>query len=311
MRPPCANMSLVMDAAPTRLVYRFATYEADPATGELRKGGVRLRLPEQPFRVLIMLLERPGELVTREEIRQKLWPADTFVDFDHGLNTVINRLRETLGDSASNPRFIETLARRGYRFLAPVEVAGTARVAVPAPPAAVPEPAPAPVAAPGTGNGALRALNGRVAAVLTKPEEVPPVPRRYVRILFLLIQIMYLCFYIAALARLGRIQDLLEDALTHWTWIVVVLVITAAVGIPIRLYLLAAASFDVRGLTHKFHRLFPFTFVLDELWALAPFLLLPQIGLGLALAASAALIYVPFSQRTVLLMGDAHSRSGK
>ncbi|HEU5334490.1 MAG TPA: winged helix-turn-helix domain-containing protein, partial [Terriglobales bacterium] len=113
-----------MDEAPARLVYRFATFEADPATGELRKAGVRLRLPEQPFRVLIMLLERPGELVTRDQIRQKLWPADTFVDFDHGLNTVINRLRETLGDSASNPRFIETLARRGYRFLAPVEAAG-------------------------------------------------------------------------------------------------------------------------------------------------------------------------------------------
>ncbi len=302
-------MGLAMDAAPTRLIYRFATCEADPATGELRKAGVRLRLPEQPFRVLIMLLERRGELVTREEIRQKLWPADTFVDFDHGLNTVINRLRETLGDSASNPRFIETLARRGYRFLAPVEAAGAAPPASPGPPAPAPEPAPAPVAAAGTGDGALRALNGRVAAVLTRPEEVPPVPRRYVRILFLLLQVMYLCFYIAALAHLGRIQDLLEDALTHWTWIVVALVVTAAVGIPIRLYLLAAVSFDVRGLTHKFHRLFPFTFVLDELWALAPFLLLPQIGLGLALAASAALIYVPFSQRTVLLMGDAHSRS--
>jgi cholera toxin transcriptional activator len=268
---------------------------------------VRLRLPEQPFRVLIMLLERPGELVSREEIRQKLWPADTFVDFDHGLNTVINRLRETLGDSASNPRFIETLARRGYRFLAPVEAAGAAPVAPPSPPAVVPEPAP--VAAAGTGNSALKARNGRVAAVLTRPEEVPPVPRRYARTLFLLFQIMYLCFYIAALARLGRIQDLLEGTLAHWTWIVVVLVVTAAVGIPIRLYLLAAVSFDVRGLTPKFHRLFPFTFVLDELWALAPFLLLPQIGLGLGLAASAALIYVPFSQRTVLLMGDAHSRS--
>ena len=304
-------MGLAMDAAPTRLIYRFATYEADPATGELRKAGVRLRLPEQPFRVLVMLLERPGELVTREEIRQKLWPADTFVDFDHGLNTVVNRLRETLGDSASNPRFIETLARRGYRFLAPVEASGAAPPVSPGPPAQVPESASGPVGAPGIGNSARRALNGRVAAVLTRPEEVPAVPRRYVRILFLLLQVMYLCFYIAALARLGHIQDLLEDALTHWTWIVVVLVVTAAVGIPIRLYLLAAVSFDVRGLTHKFHRLFPFTFVLDELWALAPFLLLPQIGLGLALAASAALIYVPFSQRTVLLMGDAHSRSGR
>ena len=282
-----------MDAAPTRLVYRFATFEADPATGELRKAGVRLRLPEQPFRVLIMMLERPGELVTREEIRQKLWPADTFVDFDHGLNTVINRLRETLGDSAANPRFIETLARRGYRFLASVEATGTAT----APPAA-------PV------QSISPALNGRVAAVLTKPEDVPAVPRRYVRILFLLIQVMYLCFYIAALARLRAIEDLLESAFTHWAWLVVVLVVTAAVGIPIRLYLLAAVSFDVRSLTDKFHRLFPFTFALDELWALAPFLLLPQIGLGLALAASAALIYVPFSQRSVLLMGDAHSRAG-
>ena len=296
-----------MDAAPTRLVYRFATYEADPLTGELRKAGVRLRLPEQPFRVLIMLLERPGELVTREQIRQTLWPADTFVDFDHGLNTVINRLRETLGDSASNPRFIETLARRGYRFLAPVETAGTAGAATPL---TVGPPSPAAPAEPSaTTNAPLRTLNGRVTAVLTQAQDVPAVPRRYARILFLLLQLMYLCFYIAALARLGHIEDLLESALAHWTWTVVVLVVTATVGIPIRLYLLAAASFDVRGLTHKFHRLFPFTFVLDELWALSPFLLLPQIGLGLALAASAALIYVPFSQRTVLLMGDAHSRS--
>src|SRR5579864_8505944 len=297
-----------MDAAPTRLLYRFATYEADAATGELRKSGVRLRLPEQPFRVLIMMLERPGELVTREEIRQKLWPADTFVDFDHGLNTVINRLRETLGDSASNPRFIETLARRGYRFLAPVETAGTAPATM-VPPLAEPSSPSVPAGPPATDNAPLRNLNGRVAAVLTRAEDVPAVPRRYARILFLLLQLMYLCFYIAALARLGKIEDLLEGALSHWTWMVVALVVTAAVGIPIRLYLLAAASFDVRGLSRKFQRLFPFTFVLDELWALAPFLLLPQIGLGLALAASAALIYVPFSQRTVLLMGEAHSRS--
>ena len=299
-----------MDAAPSRLIYRFATYEANPATGELRKAGVRLRLPEQPFRVLVLLLERPGELVTREEIRQKLWPADTFVDFDHGLNTVVNRLREALGDSASNPRFIETLARRGYRFLAPVEAAGAPSVSPTASPAnAESLAATPPVRDSKNTNGPAKALNSRVAAVLTQPEEVPGVPRRYARILFLLIQIMYLCFYIAALARLDRIEDLLEAALTHWTWVIVVLVATAAAAIPIRLFLLAAAAFDVRGLTHKFHRLFPCTLVLDELWALAPFLLLPQIGLGLALAACAALIYVPFSQRTVLLMGDVHSRS--
>src|SRR5438105_15151964 len=113
--------------APTspQILFRFGVYEADANTGELRKSGVRLRLQEQPFQVLLMLLERPGELVTREEIRQRLWPADTFVDFDHSLNTVINKLRETLGDSASNPRFVETLARRGYRFIAPVQRGGS------------------------------------------------------------------------------------------------------------------------------------------------------------------------------------------
>src|ERR1700690_882681 len=102
-------------------IFRFGTYEADPGSGELRKSGLRLRVQEQPFQVLLVMLERPGEVVTREELRQKLWPADTFVDFDHSLNSVINKLREALSDSAANPRFIETLARRGYRFLAPIE----------------------------------------------------------------------------------------------------------------------------------------------------------------------------------------------
>jgi Tol biopolymer transport system component/DNA-binding winged helix-turn-helix (wHTH) protein len=102
--------------------YRFGLFEADSGSGELRKSGVRLRLQAQPFRVLLSLLERPSELVTREEIQQRLWGTDTIVDFDHSLGTAINKLRDTLGDSAENPRFIETLARRGYRFIAPVSV---------------------------------------------------------------------------------------------------------------------------------------------------------------------------------------------
>ena len=96
----------------------------DLRAGELRKHGVRIRLQTQPFQILGMLLERPGEVVTREELRQALWAGDTFVDFDHGLNNAINRLRETLGDSAESPRFVETLPRRGYRFIAPVEQVG-------------------------------------------------------------------------------------------------------------------------------------------------------------------------------------------
>src|SRR6202021_1329179 len=99
---------------------QFGLFEADLATGELRKSGVRIRLQAQPFRVLSFLLERPGEVVTREEIQQRVWGSDTIVDFDHSLGTAINKIREALGDSAENPRFIETLARRGYRFIAPV-----------------------------------------------------------------------------------------------------------------------------------------------------------------------------------------------
>jgi TolB-like protein/Flp pilus assembly protein TadD len=97
---------------------RFGTFELDLRAGELRKQGVKIKLQEQPFQILAMLLEQPGQVVTREELRSRLWPADTFVDFDHSLNKAINKLREALGDSAEKPQFIETLARRGYRFLA-------------------------------------------------------------------------------------------------------------------------------------------------------------------------------------------------
>jgi TolB-like protein/DNA-binding winged helix-turn-helix (wHTH) protein len=103
-------------------VVRFGIFEVDVPAGELRKRGVRLRLQEQPFQVLAYLLERRGEIVTREELQARLWTADTFVDFDHGLNKAINKLRDALGDSAASPRFIETIARRGYRFIADVTV---------------------------------------------------------------------------------------------------------------------------------------------------------------------------------------------
>ncbi len=101
-------------------ILRFGVFEVDVRSGELRKQGVRIKLQEQPFHVLAVLLQRPGEVVTREELRSENWSADTFVDFDNSLNTAINKLREALGDSADNPRFIETLPRRGYRFIAPV-----------------------------------------------------------------------------------------------------------------------------------------------------------------------------------------------
>src|SRR5215475_13642974 len=102
-------------------IIRFGMFEIDLRSAELRRNGLKVRLQEQPFQVLAMLLERPGELVTREELRRRLWSADTFVDFDHSLNAAIKRLRDALGESAEAPVFIETLARRGYRFIAPVD----------------------------------------------------------------------------------------------------------------------------------------------------------------------------------------------
>jgi len=113
-------------------VVRFGLFELDVKTGELRKRGVKVALQEQPFQVLAMLVARPGELVTREELRQKLWADAVFVDFDHGLNKAVGKIRRALGDLAESPRFVETLERRGYRFIAPVEYipdAGTSAAA--------------------------------------------------------------------------------------------------------------------------------------------------------------------------------------
>src|SRR3989454_1815545 len=104
-------------AHPSRGAVRFGVFEVDLRVGELRKRGVKIKLQDQPFQILQILLEHSGEVVTREELRERIWPADTFVDFDQGLNNAIKRLRESLSDSPDNPRFIETIPRRGYRFI--------------------------------------------------------------------------------------------------------------------------------------------------------------------------------------------------
>ena len=100
---------------------RFGVFELDLHTGELRKQGVRIKLRDQPFQILLLLLAHPGEVVSRDDLQKHLWPADTFVDFDRGLNKAVNHLRDALGDSADSPRFIETFLKRGYRFIAPVD----------------------------------------------------------------------------------------------------------------------------------------------------------------------------------------------
>ncbi len=138
-------------ASPSARVVRFGVFDVDLRNAELRKQGIRIRLQGQPFQVLEALLDRPGELVTREELKQRLWPEDSYGDFEHGINAAVNRVREALGDSSDNPRFVETLPRRGYRFIAPVQP-GEADPAVRQPPAqnngAVPFTEPVPEASP-------------------------------------------------------------------------------------------------------------------------------------------------------------------
>jgi DNA-binding winged helix-turn-helix (wHTH) protein len=266
-------------------VLRFGVFEADLRAGELRKSGIKLRLTGQPFQVLAVLLERPGEVVTREELQQKLWASDTFVDFDHSLNTAINRVREVLGDSASSPRYVETLARRGYRFIAPIQSDSPQ-----APEVRVAEASANPF---------------QPVAPVLHPELDVPIPHRgLTRGLFALIQIMYLIFYGTALIRLHAVEGIAEAFLPPWAAIAVMgtVLITAGAGIPLRFYLLSSIAFDYQRLGEKFRQMFPLVLALDQLWAVAPFLLTPEIGLGAAFAACAALLYVPFSERTLVRM---------
>lgn len=269
--------SPVPPASPKSTLARFGVFEVDTATGELRKQGRRIRLQDQPFAVLTVLIERAGSVVTREELRSRLWAEDTFVDFDHSLNTAVNKLREVLGDSATSPRFIETLARRGYRFVSEVHW----------------ELDPAREAAPAT--------------VALHPELDIPMPHRgLTRSLFALLQGMYLIFYLAALIH-WRGVDQVTSANLGTPWVLVLVLVTAAVGIPVRFYLLSAIVFDYARLGEKFPRIFLAILALDELWAAAPFLLVDHIGFGAAIAAAAALLYVPFAERTLIRM--AYPRS--
>jgi len=271
------RMSLPPSSHASR-VLRFGVFEADLSTGELRKNGVKVRLQEQPFQILAFLLTRPGELVTRQDLRDKLWSNDTFVDFDHSLNTAINKLREALGDSASSPRFVETVARRGYRFLGSVESA---------------QPTP----------GINNEINQSPPDIPFHPELEVPLPHRAVtRGLFVLIQIMYLSFYLPALFHWSQIDRITGAFLPGWQsfTVLALVLITAGVGIPLRCYLISAASFDYRRLGEKFQRMFLFILVLDLLWAASPLLITQKIGFGTAFAATAGLLYVPFSERTLV-----------
>ncbi len=289
--------------------YRFGVFEADAATGELRKQGVRIKVNTQPFQILLLLLERPNQILTREELARVLWPEGTFVDFEHGVNSAVNRIREALGDSARNPRFIETLARRGYRFVAPVTRADLPSLGAPfITPSAIngvttPTPAilpDAPGLAPETREAAATETN-EPTTYLATPAELPRAPIYLVRGLFIALQLMYLGYYVGALANLPEIEDLFSP-LPHAHLMMLVLIVTAALLIPVRVFLVTATAFRAPRLRQKYLQLWPFLLPFDVLWALAPFLLLHHMSVGVAVACMAPLVYSPFAQRALVLM---------
>jgi DNA-binding winged helix-turn-helix (wHTH) protein len=270
-------------ASPASPNVRFGAFEVDLRAGELRKNGARIRLQEQPFQILASLLEHPGEIVTRDELRQKLWPGGTFVDFDHSLNTAVNKIREALNDSASNPHYVETVARRGYRFVAAVD----------------PQSFTVPQAAAG-----LQPAHASETPSL-HPELDIPLPHRAIpRILFAMIQVMYVVFYLEALFRWRGADAAISSFLPSATAdaVLMAMFVTSAIGIVFRCYFLSAIGFDYRFLRRNFERIFIAVLILDEFWAMAPFLAAGRIGFGLAFAAVAALLYVPFAERTLLQM---------
>jgi cholera toxin transcriptional activator len=269
-------------ASPKPAIAHFGVFEADLKARELRKQDRRMRLQDQPFAVLTLLLERAGNVVTREELRERLWPADTFVDFDHSLNTAVNKIREVLGDSASSPRFVETVARRGYRFLGQVQWEMQDKA----------EPKPGTAGVPG---------NSLPHGASHSGLEIPALHRGIPRALFALIHVMYLIFYVVALIHWPAVEKI-SWLDTRAPLISIVVLVTAGVGIPVRLYFISASAFDYGRLGEKFHKIFLAVLVLDELWAIAPFLLVAQIGFGGAFAATAALLYVPFAERTLVRM---------
>jgi DNA-binding winged helix-turn-helix (wHTH) protein len=296
---------------PEAKILSFGAYEANLRTGELRKGGLRLKVQEKPFQVLTQLLEARGALVTREELRERLWPSDTFVDFDHGLNTAVNKLRDVLNDSAASPRYIETLPKRGYRFLAEVKDATPVAPAQPASPA---DPAsPLSTTLPGLPVASARPNAGTTPT----PEpprpaagDLPQAPRGLTRALLIAIQLGYLATYAFPLERLGTQREL-EPQLGASTLnaVLAAIILIAAVGVPCRLYLLFSVGFDYHLLASNFRRLFPFLFVIDEIWALSGLLLVFRYGIALAFLGTVVLVYLPFSQRTLVWMAYGKGNS--
>ena len=319
---------------------RFESFDLDLHTRELRKDGRLIKLQDQPGKLLVLLACRAGELVTRAEIEKALWGEDEFVEFEHAVNTAMRKIRVALGDDLERPRFIETLPRKGYRFIAAVQTAAATGSQERAE-----KDASETVQVPGnkvpiqTDSGGRQASDNRGVTANAVPAgkapevRAPPptsltvtspkaaetdfgLPRPLARLLFLAIQAGYLVMYCAALYKAEAAREVLERALGGLAAVLAPLVLIVAMcGIAVRLYLISAVGLDHPAAGVNFRRLFPALYILDTLWAVSPLLLVHTIGYGLALASIAPLAYLPFSQRTLVQSiyrirkeGDEHGK---
>jgi cholera toxin transcriptional activator len=257
----------------------FESFELDTWTGELRKNDSRLRLQDQPVRLLALLATRAGEVVLREEIQRELRPDGQFVEFDHAINTAIKKIREALGDDADKHQLIETLPRKGYRFLASLEAVSLE--------AGEPESMTVDDA---QGDGAESALSAEFV-----------LDRGLAWFLFVLIHVGYLTLYCTAhyywdsLDTVLRVFEPLPVGLTLPT-----VVVTAMYGIAVRLYMLSSIALAHRAAGVQFRRLFPVVLVIDALWAASPLLAASGITVGVALIGVAGMAYTPFLKRTLM-----------
>jgi DNA-binding winged helix-turn-helix (wHTH) protein len=302
---------------------RFDSFDLDLQTLELRKNGRPIKLQDQPGKLLALLARHAGELVTRAEIEKALWREDEFVEFEHAVNTAMRKVREALGDDLERPRFIETLPRKGYRFIAPVETSAATGPQTRADNNAIQPvqglgnktPVRSSSAGPVSEDNAAKAhavsaeeasqVAASHAAGLTvaapAAESDFRLPRPMARFLFLTVQGGYLAMYCVALYRAEAIEEVLAHGLAGRAVMVApLLLIVALCGIAVRLYLLSSVGLNHPAAGAKFRRLFPALFILDTLWAVSPLLLVREIGYGLALGSIAPLAYLPFCQRTLI-----------
>lgn len=271
-------------------VVRFGVFELDLQTSELRRNGRTIPLQGQPVKLLILLATHPGELVTRKDIESALWP-DRIVEFEHLINDAVRRIRKALADDPDNPKYVQTLHGRGYRFIAPVP---EVRPDDPAPAIDVPL------------HPSDRQVVFDVPPVVVPPEPAPPhefvvpIPRWLARGLFLLIQSCYLALHTAVLLYNDALaRGLIALGITPIQVTLPAAIALAMCSIALRIYLLSAIGWGHPAAGEKFRQLFPVVLVVDALWAASP-LLLEGVDIGIVLIGIAGLAYVPFAERTLV-----------